>query len=297
MAEHGNRANSGNIGLVIHHTEFFGRSAFSDTNRGVSMLLDKTGYHSLLIPFKNQQSDARHKAFLLTLAYEKKLEGYLITASQVPEPELANLEKQDVPFVLLNCFVPDKAFSFVCPDYHKCTYFLTEHLLKQGYQTVVYFGGYGERFPIEKERLNGYRQALRDAGKEPQKDWEIFLPFEEREKIQRRFADLDAVVKPSLKKREPVGILCGDDLMAAEVINHIKEEGFAIPDEVGIAGEGNFAFSESLAPALTTVDLFKTEMGKVGAEILVRKLKGDRDTSHIFLKPELLIRDSSRRQK
>ena len=290
VANYSQSANSGNIGLVIHHSELFALSFFTQVNQGSNAALKDTGYHSLLIPFDEKTLKDKKNNFLLSLAQEKKIAGFLITASQVNEEELFNLQKQEIPFILVHCFYPEKDFSFVCPDFFKASYLLTEHLIKLGHQKILYLGGYGERYPAEKKRLDGYKKALKDAGLKYNPQLRIDLPFEYLTKENQLLLN-------ELKKLKeisfPEAIYCGDDLMAYKVIKHLRKKGYQVPEDIAVVGTGNFKFSGDFQPPVTTVEYFRINMAKRATEILLNKISNkDSSTPKIFIEPKLIIRES-----
>lgn len=288
--------NSKNLGLVIHHSEFFDFSFFMGISRGVNMVLEDTGFHSLLIPFKEEHSRKAQGKSLTDLARRKKLEGLMIMASQVDQRELLYLQEAAIPFVLINCFWPGTDFDFVCPDFFKGSYLLAEHLIGNGYEPIIYFGGYGDRYPIEKERISGYRKALDDYHIKHSAGYEILLPLEDWDKAYRVTGQLDKVLDCEGRKSR-TGILFGTDLMAYELNEHLRQKGYRIPEDVGMAGGGNLKLSERFRPPLTTVEYGRTELGRLGAEMLLNKILHKKPGTQIFLEPKLIVRQSSGKQE
>jgi len=283
---------SKNLGLVIHCSEFYNESYCAKIAQGVNLVLEGTEFHSLLITFKEEDSRKKQGKFLLNLAQKKNLDGFLVTDSHVATEELINLQKGKTPFVLVNCYWPETDFDFVCPDFFKASYLATKHLLANGYQPVVYFGGYGAKYPIENERLSGYRKALADGAVEWRADYEILLPFEDWNKVQQKTGELEKVMAGCRPSSRP-GIFCGNDLMACEVCKFLNRQGYGIAKDVGIVGGGNLIFSDHMQPPLTTMDYCATELGKVGAEMLLRKIQEKQPGKQLFLEPKIIVRLSS----
>jgi|GEM_PF-1389902 len=283
--------NSKNIGLVIHHSEFFNFSYFAEIARGIQISFEATEFHSLLIPFREEDSVRSGERFLIELVRKKNLDGLIVAASQVVPGELLRLRKEKIPFVLVNCYWPEKDFDFVCPEFFNTAYKVVKHLARNGYKNIIYFGGYGNKFPIEKDRLEGYRKALKDLRIERRKEYEILLPLEDFAKVSQRVGEVDSILE-KCKGKSRVGIFCGTDLMAYDLCKYLVRKGYRISEDVGVVGLGNLRFSDNMESSLTTVDCREKEMGRIGAEILLRKINGQSERKKIFLDTHLIVRQT-----
>jgi len=77
---------------------------------------------------------------------------------------------------------------------------------------------------------------------------------------------------------EPISALFADnDIIAAACIRALKAKGYRIPEDVSIVGYDDMPICTMVDPTLTTIRVMKTEMGKVSAEILDKRIK-DLDT-------------------
>jgi len=72
--------------------------------------------------------------------------------------------------------------------------------------------------------------------------------------------------------------------------------GFKVPDELGIVGYSNEAFTELTSPSITTIDQFSVYMGKTVANLYFQEME-NKDTmvvpKIISIKPKLIIRSST----
>ena len=83
-------------------------------------------------------------------------------------------------------------------------------------------------------------------------------------------------------------------MVAAGVMRELRRNGFAIPDDVAVIGFDNLPVAQATEPPLTTVQQPFFEMGAESAQILVRKLEGDRRTTERRTLPtELVVRASA----
>ena len=63
-------------------------------------------------------------------------------------------------------------------------------------------------------------------------------------------------------------VVCGDDLHAYGVLRAARTLALDIPRDLSLVGFNDIPYSELTAPALTTVNLFATELGRQAARML-----------------------------
>lgn len=96
------------------------------------------------------------------------------------------------------------------------------------------------------------------------------------------------------RDRGLTAIFAGNDLMAGGAMRAAREAGRRIPEDLAIAGFGNFRMSAYLEPPLTTVHWPIAELGTRAIDILLAHLNGARGSdSHVVLPTELVVRAST----
>jgi LacI family transcriptional regulator len=75
------------------------------------------------------------------------------------------------------------------------------------------------------------------------------------------------------KESRPTAVFASNDLMAIGAINAIIDAGLRVPEDVAVVGFDNVAAATMIRPQLTTIDPFKTEVGKRAAEILIQRIQ------------------------
>lgn len=132
-------------------------------------------------------------------------------------------------------------------DDHKTTYNLTQHLIKDhGMTRICYMSG-----PLSVgdavARLNGFKDAMADAG----------LEFPEDAVFEGDFWNFKSVpaTEQFLKAYDgkPQAIVFGNDHMAIGVCEELKKRGLKIPEDIAIIGYDETKEGQSYNPTLTTV--------------------------------------------
>lgn len=81
--------------------------------------------------------------------------------------------------------------------------------------------------------------------------------------LLRRLPDIDAV-------------FCSSDLLALGVMTEAQARGIAVPGRLAVVGFGDLEFSADLYPALTTVRIDGTAIGRQAAQFIVDRAEGGR---------------------
>jgi len=86
------------------------------------------------------------------------------------------------------------------------------------------------------------------------------------------------------------------DFSALGVLEVATKMGFSVPDQLGICGYSNEAFTEITSPSITTIDQHSVEMGNAIARLYFKEARSEGEVSGpriINIKPQLIIRDST----
>ena len=81
------------------------------------------------------------------------------------------------------------------------------------------------------------------------------------------------------------------------MLRALQEQGVEVPNDVGVAGFGNFEVSRYAQPSITTVRVDPAELGRVTAELVIRLLDDEnhhREPKKFDMDVSLCMRDSTR---
>src|SRR2546423_2452917 len=142
------------IGVVLPnvHGEFF-----SEVIRGIDVAARKSGFHILV---SGSHSDAAEMLAVLD-AMRGRVDGLLVMAPDVAVGSLRAQVPSDLPLVLLNASAEDCDCMTV--DNLGGALAMTRHLAALGEPRVAFIKGPAQHADA-RERLRGYRQAMRESG-------------------------------------------------------------------------------------------------------------------------------------
>ena len=145
---------------------------------------------------------------------------------------------------------------------------MTERLLELGYCRVGFIGRASPSDIRGAKRLSGYRRALQERGLDSERviNVEATSPaFPEGarglDELLLRHPDTDAV-------------FCTSDAVAAGALLQCRRREIAVPDQMAVAGFGDFDIAGDLALELTTVQVPGLAIGEQAARLLIERIEG-----------------------
>ncbi|MEI7728195.1 MAG: LacI family DNA-binding transcriptional regulator [Verrucomicrobiota bacterium] len=199
-------------------------------------------------------------------------------------PAYREIQTRQVPTVILGHRAPFcSQFCGVETDELTASIKLTQHLIGLGHRRIAFFAG-PSLSPIAQERMEGYRHALRDAGLEldDRLIFEAGMTIEEGEKTAA------AMLQEST---QATAVLAVNDLVAIGAINAFTKAGRHVPNDLSVAGFGNFMVGEYFKVPLTTTSQPKYRLGTAAFEAMLNLLAGQVPGSK-RLPSEPLVRQS-----
>jgi LacI family transcriptional regulator len=172
--------------------------------------------------------------------------------------------------------------AYVDVDHYGGMYRAVRHLLDLGHRRIAFCSVYAidhlnPHFPA---RVEGYRQALIDAGIAPISRWLVTQPDQ---------------LLGLLRGPEPVTAVCTfNDAIAREVAAVFDAAGVCIPGDVSLVGFDNLPDAEHVAGGLTTVDHPIREMGREAVRCLAALIAGTAvEACRVVLPTPMVIRQST----
>ena len=274
------------IGIIVPEiTSYF----FSSVINGIQDLVNDTGYQ--LIISQTEESNEKEKEILEAMS-RVRVDGFLVSpTSETHDAQHFNkLVNNGTPLVIFDRDCAGFNADKVLVDDYDGAFQAVEYLIKTGCRRIVHITG-PSNLSISTHRLNGYLDALKKYHI-PKEDQLIF-------NVKGFTPEYGVEAAKAMMKlpQLPDGIFAINDGIAIGAMFVIKEAGIQIPNQISVVGFDDEPHSSYFIPPLTSVWQPVYDMGLLSARILLSKLKGEKpaETRYEMLKPELIIRASSRK--
>lgn len=276
---------SGNIGFILtddhfsqaepFYTKIFLGTEFEARDHNYYILLTTVGRQ-----FKESGPTPR---FLL----ERNVDGVII-AGRINERLVEYIESLGLPIVLVDYELPRKRVSTVLIDNRKGAFLATQHLIDVGHRSIGFIGGDLDH-PSIRERFSSFKNTVEEKG----------LPLDEKflvtdEKDTGVYNGYSAAERLLGATRRPSAIFAANDAMAIGCIESAKQRGMKIPDDLAIIGFDDIEMGSHMDPTLSTVRVFKEELGVHAVRRLVEVVKNKtKAVITMYVPVELIVREST----
>ncbi len=270
------------IGVVIPE---IAHSFFSEMTCGVEEIVDGAGYDILLCHSRGNPEKEKEEINMLV----GSMVAGLIVASVQPEKSpgpLVELDKREIPFVLVDRYFPRYDFCSVRVDDKAVGRLATKCLIELGHERIGHIQGP----PISPAsfRCRGYLETLKAAGIAPNKEWVVpgNFDFDSGGTAMKRLLDL---------RPRPTAVFAANDPMAVGAIFACREAGLRVPQDISIVGAGNIEGENDPSPFVTTLDWPREGLGRLAATLLMSAIENPtrKGREVRVLEPRLLLRQSS----
>lgn len=206
----------------------------------------------------DKRYDARPE--LPRLLQEKEIDG-LIVIGWIEHNYIKKIvENADVPVVLLDFYEPDLACDAIMSSNYLGMYKMTKYLLEKGHREIAFVGSVKANDNI-MDRFYGYRKGMESYGIRVKDNWVL----EDRSLITGDIAI-------ELPKKMPTAFVCNSDLTASFLYDHLKKNGYRVPEDISIVGYDNYLYGHTFAEKITTYNVDMEQMAKNAVKIMLKKI-------------------------
>ena len=249
---------------------------------GITKVLDENGYSSILA---NTGLDFKKEIEFIKIFKQKRVDGIIFVATNIAEEHIKLLKKMKIPTVFIGQDSSSCDFSCVVHDDYGATVEMTNYLLNKGHRKIGFIGVDEIDRAVGYQRRRGYEAALKEHGIDVDRNLISIGNFE--------ISSVDASMR-KLMKENPTAIFAVTDNLAVGAINYLLKNGYRVPEDISVVGEGDSGIAEIYNPGLTTIKYQYLESGEESARVLMRILKTDKSEKKI-MNYRLVERESARK--
>ncbi|WP_251976282.1 LacI family DNA-binding transcriptional regulator [Salinicola avicenniae] len=274
-------ARTATVGVVVHDiaNPFFGAMV-----AGIDDVLQAAGY----VPFLANSGDspARQERFL-TRMREQHVDALLLCPAEETPPALIDtLATWQLPCIqLMRHLGETPQGDYVGADIRQGVHDAVAHLVSLGHRHITLLAGDSDH-SADRERLDGYRQAMQAAGLEVESRV-LRGELTRGAGLQRTLALLDEAAAPT-------ALICHNDLVALGAILALQRRGLRPGLDCAVVGIDDIDEAALTHPALTSVATHPEAIGRAAAELALARIADPQGApARIVLPATLEIRDTT----
>ena len=223
---------------------------------------------------------------MVSMFRRRRLDGMIFMASDETRKDVNDaLTQANIPMVLIDRGVPAHCDA-IFVDHKGAAVDATRYLIGLGHKRIALLLP-SENVRPGRERANGYRQALTEAGIPIDPD--LIRP--QKTSVHFAYTDIEKLLQ---SPNPPTAIIVLGTRMLAGVMKTVSTRNLRIPEDLSIISVGDTDLTRFASPPITSIRWDLAELGRSAAELLIEQLNGvKRDKpQHISLPTELIIRGS-----
>lgn len=276
-----NTAGSGAIGIIV--TDLV-NPFYTELLIGIQQKLNETEQTSLLgTTFDSCEIQDK----MISMMLEYRVSGLLLFAAPGTNSDvIRRIQRFGIPVVLINRLFPELPCDYIGVDNLHGGYEATKHLLALGHKRIAFIGGNRQLYTWHG-RLQGYQQALQEAGLETEAALmpESLCNREEAPALIEHLFDLP---------NPPTAIFSYNDTIAIGAMMALKSRGITPGKEVAVIGFDDIPEGLSFSPSLSTVTAHPRHQGAKAVELLQSRISNPgMPVQRIVMPTELVVRESS----
>lgn len=260
----------------------FGNSFFTRMCVAIEAVARQEGY---IVTMCNSYEDPQQERLILERLIAQRIDGCILSSALSQEANAFLLQRHKIPFVILErslikSFPPH---DFVGHDNFESGYLATKRLLDAGHRAIA-FSGWDSPIPNVRERVDGYRAALREYGVPAEQ--ELILLDQLSPEAGRRMAE-------KLPLSKITAVVLGQHEVAKGTLMYLQDNGVNWPNDISVVLIGTPEWSGMLRPGLTCINRPEQEIGRTAATLLLEKMRNPNHTPIQQLFPSTVLEGGS----
>jgi LacI family transcriptional regulator len=264
-------------------------SFFSKVIDGIEEVTHQHGYHLLIY---STHEDVEREKKIVNLLMNGRADAIVMSVSSQTSDisHLARLHERGFPLVFFDRICAEiPTTKFITNDYESA-FEGTKHLIQQGCKKIAFLM-LSKELSITKDRLQGYKDAMLQAGLKPDPSLTVTCCQEEDRNIE-------IIRQLLLSPNRPDGILSSVEKLALATYHAIKRTDIKVPEDIKIISYfSNLSIAGLLSPSLTTITQPAFTIGEECAKLLMKKLTKSRQpplpNQLITVASKVIIRSST----
>ncbi|AMR32362.1 LacI family transcriptional regulator [Mucilaginibacter sp. PAMC 26640] len=272
------------IGLIV---ESIGGPFFGAMAKVIEEEAEKAGYGIIYCSTNNNIQKGKEVIKMLS---QQLVDGYIITPMKGLEKEIQNLVAGEKPVVLIDGYFPGIDIPHVLVDNYNSSFDAVKFLVSSGYRHIGLVTADLDLIQLQ-DRVQGYKDALKDGGIKESKKMLFKLPF------NMQGDEAINSIKAFLKQQKQMDAVFFTTnylgVMGLQSINQLK---FNIPNRLAVISFDDNEIFNLYPPGITTVKQPTYEIAKSAIDVLLSQMNSEKyniSKINICLPATLVVRGST----
>jgi LacI family transcriptional regulator len=271
---------TGNLGFIVSSVS---NPFFAELTDGVEQFLG-TEAKSVFVGQHSENLVSQER--LINSMLESRVDGIIIVpAYGTTLKEISRIFTLNIPTILLTRRIMNSKLHYIGSDTSGGAHKAVLHLLAHKQKNIFLIGG-RVGSPAHEERVNGMTKAMK----------ETVIPGANFRVIgdgATRQAGFDAAKELISDGIDNLGILAYNDIVASGILAAFRESKYKVGRDLSVIGIDDIESSRFESPALTTIQINVSELGRMAAESLLKLVAGEsKIKKEVYLNNKLIIRES-----
>jgi LacI family transcriptional regulator len=270
----------------------------SNTIGAIIPTMSNSMFASGLQAFQEVLAGAEKKLLVATAGYNSEDEfsqirslvthgadALLLIGTTRPQQTIDFLALRNIPYVISWCYKDDAINTYSGFDNEKSARSIALKVLEFGHRKIAMIAGQTTGNDRAADRIAGVQSAITEYGDGA----ELVNRIEASYSLDSGGVAFEEIISSDSR---PTAVICGNDVLASGAIVRARALSIDVPKEVSITGFDDIDLASAVSPALTTVRVPQTEMGKSAAQLLLKLLDNKPQVRSIEFETEIIVRDS-----
>jgi DNA-binding LacI/PurR family transcriptional regulator len=274
------------------------RALVTSRSRTIGVLTSQTAHYGPTTSLHAIEEAAREAGYLISTTslatsgqeaiverlehlMRQSVEGLVVIAPQVRVFDAIRELEISLPLVTLDSTRRDDQRS-LSVDQIAGARMATRHLIELGHREIIHLAGPQDWIEAEA-RMTGFLREIDEADLATHPpilgDWTADFGYH--------------VGRELLRYRDFTAVFAANDQMALGLIHAFRDGGLEVPRDVSVVGFDDIPEAAHYWPPLTTVRQDFAEIGRRSVAMLLGALRGEAESNHAQVLPELIVREST----
>lgn len=261
---------------------------FAETIQALTEELEKIGQQILL---GHTAYSAEREEKIVEAMLRRRPEAILLSYDGHTDRTLSLLSNAQIPVIELWERPEDPIDHTIGFSNEQAAYDMAMALVEAGYRSLTFLGEAEDDWTRGAARRRGFCRAMNDAGLAADQIVQLGGP--------PLSIDDGAAAASELRSRFPETdcVFCVSDLPAFGLLSAMQADGIRVPEDIGVAGFGNFEVSRFSQPSISTVVVDPRRIGVAAGQLLGQLLadpNSAKERTQVFVDAVLEFRGSTK---